>query len=505
MEKIKRLVFLSAIVVALVMFTSCSEKHKKYIPADSKVVGKIDVKAFIDQTDVDTDKLMEDIEEYLGEDAASIKEMGIDVKDPIYIFGRGKGSNFTFGAVAKVDDQEKVKAWFEDNAKLEIDKEGDGFDYFAEGNSAIAVNGDALVIIMATAGDAKKEIKKIMGQEYEGDLGDNNLFEKVCDSKSFACLYADMSIIPKEVMEMAESQAPQLKETFGDMRKMILGIDGTCSDGICDFEYWADSEDDDVKEKIDNMKEMFREIDEKAVETIPEDALAGIAANIDGPKCSKFINTTLKDVDLLDQIPSEFREIYDAYLKIIGDIDGNFAGYFAAPLDIMFAVESKDNTAQRIAELIQNLDTPSFASFSDEPEFIEDDTAVDEDFDEEVVEEEEDDDFGYDYGRPSSTIVERGDGFCYNDGSGTQFWFGNKNGALYFTSKESLISSVYKKADKPISSEMVSFATSRRCVYFLNVDKAKDFSSGLDKETKKVFNAFEEVISKIKFLTFSMK
>ncbi|MBP5687614.1 MAG: DUF4836 family protein [Muribaculaceae bacterium] len=326
MEKIKRLVFLSAIVVALVMFTSCSEKHKKYIPADSKVVGKIDVKAFIDQTDVDADKLMEDIEEYLGEDAASIKEMGIDVKDPIYIFGRGKGSNFTFGAVAKVDDQEKVKAWFEDNAKLEIDKEGDGFDYFAEGNSAIAVNGDALVIILATAGDAKKEIKKIMGQEYEGDLGDNNLFEKVCDSKSFACLYADLSIIPKEVMEMAENQAPQLKETLGDMRKMILGIDGTCSDGICDFEYWADSEDVDVKEKIDNMKEMLREIDEKAVETIPEDALAGIAANIDGPKCSKFINTTLKDVDLFDQIPSEFREIYDAYLKIIGDIDGNFAG-----------------------------------------------------------------------------------------------------------------------------------------------------------------------------------
>ena len=68
MGKIKRLSFLLAVVVALVMFSSCSEKHKKYIPADSKVVGKIDVKAFFDQTGADHEKLMADMEEYLGKD-----------------------------------------------------------------------------------------------------------------------------------------------------------------------------------------------------------------------------------------------------------------------------------------------------------------------------------------------------------------------------------------------------------------------------------------------------
>ncbi len=63
MRKIKRLSFLLAFVAAVVMFTSCGQKHKGYIPADSKVVGKIDIKAFFDQTGADRNKLMEDMEE----------------------------------------------------------------------------------------------------------------------------------------------------------------------------------------------------------------------------------------------------------------------------------------------------------------------------------------------------------------------------------------------------------------------------------------------------------
>ncbi len=510
MEKIKGLAFLLAFVIALVSFSSCSQKHKGYVPADSKIVGKIDLKAFFKQTGADMDKLLSDMEDNLGDDVEKIKDMGLDVKDPIYIFGRGKGANYTFGAVAKVDDKDKVKAWFEDNAKVEIDKEGDGFEYFAEGNTGIGLNGDALVMIVSSGDDAKKEIKKIMGKEYDGDLGDNELFGKVEDAGSFACLYADLSIISEDIAKMLERQAPQLKDQLEDIRKMVVGIDGNCSDGICDFSYWGESADEKVQKKIDDSMATLKEIGEKAILAVPEDAIGGLVANVDGPKLSKHLDKSLNDVKLLDELPPEFNDLYNKFLALLGDVNGNFAGYFVAPMDLMIAIESKDNTADKVAELFNSLED-QFNSYADSQRL--DETLSyepaqfdDEEIDDAAVDDYENYDFNSDFDSSSTFTIEKtADGYCGVDENGTKFWFGNKNGALYFTSNESLIPSVFKKADKPVPSELVSFATSRKFMYFFNLGKVKDFSSAMDKDVKKAFNAFDEIISKINYITFSMK
>lgn len=510
MEKIKRLAFLLAFVIALVSFSSCSQKHKGYVPADSKIVGKIDLKAFFKQTGADMDKLLSDMEDNLGDDVEKIKDMGLDVKDPIYIFGRGKGANYTFGAVAKVDDKDKVKAWFEDNAKVEIDKEGDGFEYFAEGNTGIGLNGDALVMIVSSGDDAKKEIKKIMGKEYDGDLGDNELFGKVEDAGSFACLYADLSIISEDIAKMLERQAPQLKDQLEDIRKMVVGIDGNCSDGICDFSYWGESADEKVQKKIDDSMATLKEIGEKAILAVPEDAIGGLVANVDGPKLSKHLDKSLNDVKLLDELPQEFKGMYDSFLSILGGINGNFAGYFVAPMDVMIAVESKDNTADKVAELFNSLED-QFNSYADSQRL--DETLSyepaqfdDEEIDDAAVDDYENYDFNSDFDSSSTFTIEKtADGYCGVDENGTKFWFGNKNGALFFTTNESLIPTALKKADKPVPSELVSFATSRKFMYFFNLGKVKDFSSAMDKDVKKAFNAFDEIISKINYITFSMK
>lgn len=510
MEKIKRLAFLLAFVIALVSFSSCSQKHKGYVPADSKIVGKIDLKAFFKQTGADMDKLLSDMEDNLGDDVEKIKDMGLDVKDPIYIFGRGKGANYTFGAVAKVDDKDKVKAWFEDNAKVEIDKEGDGFEYFAEGNTGIGLNGDALVMIVSSGDDAKKEIKKIMGKEYDGDLGDNELFGKVEDAGSFACLYADLSIISEDIAKMLERQAPQLKDQLEDIRKMVVGIDGNCSDGICDFSYWGESADEKVQKKIDDSMATLKEIGEKAILAVPEDAIGGLVANVDGPKLSKHIDKSLNDVKLLDELPPEFNDLYNKFLALLDDVNGNFAGYFVAPMDLMIAIESKDNTADKVAELFNSLED-QFNSYADSQRL--DETLSyepaqfdDEEIDDAAVDDYENYDFNSDFDSSSTFTIEKtADGYCGVDENGTKFWFGNKNGALFFTTNESLIPTALKKADKPVPSELVSFATSRKFMYFFNLGKVKDFSSAMDKDVKKAFNAFDEIISKINYITFSMK
>ena len=42
-------------------------------------------------------------------------------------------------------------------------------------------------------------------------------------------------------------------------------------------------------------------------------------------------------------------------------------------------------------------------------------------------------------------------------------------------------------------------------MFFFSLGKVKDFSAAMDEDVKKVFNAFDEIFSKINYVTFSMK
>lgn len=529
MEKIKRLVFLSAILIALVMSSCCKEKYKKYIPADSKVLGKIDVKAFFEQTGADKDKLLEDIDDAFGEDAdfdfSSIKDMGLNVDYPMYIFGRGKGTNYTFGIVAKVDDKDNVKKWFENNSKkVEFKKDDDGFEYYANDKQegAIGLNGDALVIIITPGNEAKGEIKKIMRKNYEGDIDENELFKKVNESKSFACLYADLSIVPEDLIKMAQREAPDgVRDYIKYIRKMTVGFEGSFDDGVCDFALSIESDDSKAQEKIDEVKDMLRTITEKGMETIPDDAIGGLAANLDGSKIVDFTKSILDKLNLKDKDDSEFKYMLASLFDIVGDIDGDLVAYSFAPSrsretpDMMLAVETKSNTSDKIVELIRDFESmsnrnedyysyqDSLSSYSYAPTQYGYSDSQPSAYDD-GYESDYDSGYGSSYGSSSLPIEETADGYCINNGHGSRVWFGTKNGALYFTNSESMISSAFKKADDPVSG-LVSFATSRRFLLFLNLEIIMDFTSEMSRGDKQAVKAFDEILSKINYVTFSMK
>lgn len=512
MERIKRLVFLSAIVVALVMSSCCCEKHKKYIPADSKVLGKIDIKAFFEQTGADHKKLMKDIEEYLGNDDASIKDMGIDVKVPIYIFGHGKGEEYSFGIVVKVSDKDKVRKWLnkrKDETGLKI-KEGDDFDYGVHGDVAIGLNKDALVFI-SVIGDGKfaeKEIKKIMKKEYEGDLDDNELFKKVKESKSFACLYADLSIIPDDVVKQAEKEAPEIKERLSDLRKMMVGIDGTFDDGICDFEVWAQSDDKKVQEKIDKIRNIYKTPTDKAVSTLPEEAIAGIATNVDGEKLSEYIEANVKDIGLINQFSEEEQIIFENLLSVLANVKGDLAGYFAIPDDLIAAVETKGDITRDIAELLLRItaasESPGLMEGDDDNYAAANDSvAVNSQEIAQTPENIAQDDVDYSsgFGCFSPYIKETNNGYVIKD----KLWIGYNNGAIYFANNKYLTTSAFEKADTTIPSYLSSFIKSRRFVMFFNVDKVLSYSVVFGDKAKKQLNAYAQVVEKIKYVTISMR
>ena len=80
----KKLLFLSAILIAVIMSACSSEDYKSYVPADSKVVAKLDFKEFIAQTGIDQEKLFKDIVEQYGDDVADFKN-SMEVGDVVVI------------------------------------------------------------------------------------------------------------------------------------------------------------------------------------------------------------------------------------------------------------------------------------------------------------------------------------------------------------------------------------------------------------------------------------
>lgn len=333
----KRILFLSAIVIAVLMSSCSSDGYKSYIPGDSKIVGKVDMKEFISQLGVDQEKLMKDIASELGDDAEALQETGLDFTVPIYIFGTGKGSAINFGLVAKVEDQEKFKQWFEKQSKETLSSES-GYLCKIDKEAGIAVNDEALVIYSTTERDEsniKSGIAKIMNKEGEQKIDDNALFNKVEGLASFASLYVDMSIVPSEVT----SQIPASGVNFESLRKMIMGIDGEAKDGICDFLINIKSDDKAVQEEIDKNMSAFGKISEKALDIYSTDDLGGFVLNTDGSKIIEIIKKSVGDNEDMAQALSMLS-------GILGKIKGNVLAKVNAAGQYFVAAEGENTTAE---------------------------------------------------------------------------------------------------------------------------------------------------------------
>ena len=330
----KRILFLSAIVIAMLMASCSSDGYKSYIPGDSKIIGKIDLKQFFAQTGVNQEKLMNDLASELGDDANAIKDTGIDFSEPIYIFGSGKGTTINFGVIAKVEDQEKFKTWFEKQSKETLSSES-GFLCNIDKDER-----DGTTI--------KSGLSKIMNKEGEQKIDDNPLFNKVEGLASFANLYIDMSIAPAE----AASSLPIAGIKLDKVRKMILGIDAEAKDGICDLLMNVKSDDKAVQEDIDKNMSAFGKISDKALDIFSGNDLGGVVLNTDGSKIIELIKEAVGDND-------DMKQALEMFNGILGKIKGNVLAKFDASGQYFVAAEGQ-NTTGEINSLVGNMGDAPF-------------------------------------------------------------------------------------------------------------------------------------------------
>lgn len=475
MEKIKKVLFMVAIIVALVM-SSCAHKHKNYIPADSKVVGKLDIKEFFSQSGIEKEKLMEDLSEAFADemDKISIEDCGLDLTEPVYFFANLRGDKISGGAIIKVEDSKMAKDWIEDNFKTEFDSEGD-FDLIAKHDQAIGINDDVLVCLFidGSDSDAKRALKKVMRQDSSGKLGDNEVFKKMEDSNGFACLYADMSIIPSELVS-SRDMSRKLKSKISDFRKMTLGVDASYKDEICDFNLSVSTDDEKAQKQIDKTQKIFDKISDKAVGMLSKESFFGLLTNIKGSACADFVEELSEAFG--DSAPKEV-------LELIEKIDGDFVMCGEDPSSIPFLPRSYGSKMGDLYFVIESKDVSDeivdfFGGVSDN-----DSVGVDDDY------------YPY-YSRPS--LKETSNGYCYNN----NFWFGYDNNAMWFANTDMELVP-FKDASNPIPATLADFIKDHSFVCYFNVWGVKKLKSEMSSSDKRLLEAFSEFFDKTKYITIS--
>lgn len=446
----KKILFISAIFFAVLM-TSCFKggDYKSYVPADSKLVAKIDFKEFIKQTNVDQEKLFKDIKERYGDDVGDIKNSGIDMTTPFYIFARKNGSDILFGAVAKVEERGKVEEFLSKKGKASLTQEKD-YSFEVKDDNAIAVNEDVLVVLGSTSSDndaMKTNLSKVMKKEFEGGSGDNDVFKKADGNGSFASLYADMSLFSEAMEKEMGKSAPAAN--LDALKKMEIGIDATCKDGVCDFKAAFKSNDKDLQDKMDKSLKAFGKISEKATAAFSQDDMFGLALNASGEKIMEVLNESLSN---MPQDAAQYKEILQMVSGFVKKIKGNVTFSMKSMEQFALMAEGQNMTDEVVQLFKQN-------------------------------------------GGPAPKLT--GNIYSIQD----EMYFGQTGSIFCFTNNKSI-------AENPNSSggsapaPLISLMKDRRQVYFANVGKMIDLVKL--QENNKDIDAFKEITDKIKYVTISL-
>ena len=445
----KRFLFFATITFALIM-SSCSgnDDYKSYVPADSKVVGKFDLKEFITQSGVDKDKLFEQIKQYAGDELGDMKDNGLDLASPVYFFVRKQDSTFVFGAVAKVESREKAEAFYAKKAKQPIKKEANYSCGLNKEGVSVAINDDVFVMMGSSEGGAetqKAALDKIMAKGY-GNVESNKLMAQADAQGLFFSLHADLSIIPFD--QLAESGLNA--DDFKDYKDMIYGFDGTVKDGICDIATTVESTNKASQAKIDQLKKAMGTISPDAAKAFTVEDVIGFAINTDGAKLAEYVKDALAKVQVAGEGDVKIK---NNVVALLSKIKGNVTFSMKDLQHIMFKAEGQ-NIAPDVATMFKDID-------------------------------------------PSAVGTE-GNGYKL----GNFMWFGYEGNKFYLTTNKESAAEPSKLMGVAAPAQLAELLKTHRQVFFINLPKVVEVMKTMGTVEVKVP---QEVVDKVKYVTITYK
>lgn len=282
MNRMKKTRFFIIASLMIVLMSACSDNdYLNAIPSKSTAVISIDMSRLNGQEQEQNQEHI--LKTMLHVD--DVSKCGLDVKEKVYLFETIDGN---LGLCAKVADEGDVSNWLSELSQQRICStvtERKGFHFAVLKDSwLVGFSSKALLVMGPVVAEAQAEMQRQMVRYLNADedagIKSSKLFAQLDSIDSPMAMVAQAVALPEKFVAPFTLGAP--KDADASQIVIVAGMD--VEDGVLKIAGRTFSFNPSINQALVKSQQVFRPIQGDYVQSMPDDAMAGIFMNVAGSR-----------------------------------------------------------------------------------------------------------------------------------------------------------------------------------------------------------------------------
>lgn len=282
MNRMKKTRFFIIASLMIVLMSACSDNdYLNAIPSKSTAVISIDMSRLNGQEQEQNQEHI--LKTMLHVD--DVSKCGLDVKEKVYLFETIDGN---LGLCAKVADEGDVSNWLSELSQQRICStvtERKGFHFAVLKDSwLVGFSSKALLVMGPVVAEAQAEMQRQMVRYLNADEGagikSSKLFAQLDSIDSPMAMVAQAVALPEKFVAPFTLGAPK----DADASQIVIAAGMDVEDGVLKIAGRTFSFNPSINQALVKSQQVFRPIHGDYVQSMPDDAMAGIFMNVAGSR-----------------------------------------------------------------------------------------------------------------------------------------------------------------------------------------------------------------------------
>lgn len=282
MNRMKKTRFFIIASLMIVLMSACSDNdYLNAIPSKSTAVISIDMSRLNGQEQEQNQEHI--LKTMLHVD--DVSKCGLDVKEKVYLFETIDGN---LGLCAKVADEGDVSNWLSELSQQRICStvtERKGFHFAVLKDSwLVGFSSKALLVMGPVVAEAQAEMQRQMVRYLNADedagIKSSKLFAQLDSIDSPMAMVAQAVALPEKFVAPFTLGAPK----DADASQIVIAAGMDVEDGVLKIAGRTFSFNPSVNQALVKSQQVFRPIQGDYVQSMPDDAMAGIFMNVAGSR-----------------------------------------------------------------------------------------------------------------------------------------------------------------------------------------------------------------------------
>ena len=282
MNRMKKTRFFIIASLMIVLMSACSDNdYLNAIPSKSTAVISIDMSRLNGQEQEQNQEHI--LKTMLHVD--DVSKCGLDVKEKVYLFETIDGN---LGLCAKVADEGDVSNWISELSQQRICStvtERKGFHFAVLKDSwLVGFSSKALLVMGPVVAEAQAEMQRQMVRYLNADedagIKSSKLFAQLDSIDSPMAMVAQVVALPEKFVAPFTLGAPK----DADASQIVIAAGMDVEDGVLKIAGRTFSFNPSINQALVKSQQVFRPIQGDYVQSMPDDAMAGIFMNVAGSR-----------------------------------------------------------------------------------------------------------------------------------------------------------------------------------------------------------------------------